>query len=61
MVKSELCNFERILPVVLDFADSSAAAIAITRELIEKITVVDAHLVRLKFLEEPDKIDQPIH
>lgn len=33
----------------------------ITRELIEKITVVDAHLVRIKFLEEPDEIDQPIH
>lgn len=32
-----------------------------TRELIEKITVVDAHLVRIKFLEEPDEIDQPIH
>lgn len=33
----------------------------ITRELIEKITVVDAHLIRIKFLEEPDEINQPIH
>ena len=34
MVKSELCNFERILPVVLDFADSSAAAIAMDHQRI---------------------------
>ena len=30
----------------------------ITRELIEKITVVDAHLVRIKFLEEDFEIEQ---
>ena len=34
MVKSELRNFERILPVVLDFADSSAAAIAMDHQRI---------------------------
>lgn len=33
----------------------------ITRELIEKITVVDAHLVRIKFLEEDFEIEQTVY
>ena len=32
----------------------------ITRELIERITVVDAHLVRIKFLDEESEIEQGI-
>lgn len=32
----------------------------ITRELIEKITVVDGQLIRIKFVEESDEIDQLI-
>lgn len=32
----------------------------ITRELIEKITVVDAHLVRIKFLEDDFEIEQSV-
>ena len=32
----------------------------ITRELIEKITVVDGQLIRIKFVEEADEMDQTI-
>ena len=33
----------------------------ITRELIERITVVDAQLVRIKFLDEESEIEQGIN
>ena len=51
MVKSELCNFERILLVVLDFSDSPAAAIAMDHQRIynrnKDSTVMQLHSNRL--------------
>ena len=32
----------------------------ITREIIERITVVDAHLIRIKFQDEDSEIEQAV-